>query len=233
MKLPSLLDSFNHALAGVIHTLRTQRNMKIHFFMASLVLIASLFVDISRLELIIVFFAIAFVIATELINTSIEVAIDMIAKEYRYQARIAKNISAGAVFLASLNAIFTGYLIFYDKLKQVGLELIFVIRHEPFHLVFINLGLLFLLVITIKSTKKTGTPLRGGMPSGHTALAFSFVTIIGFLANNFLIFSLALILAILVAQSRLEVGAHKLKEVITGACLGILLSFLLFYFFSN
>jgi Diacylglycerol kinase len=36
-RAPSLLDSFNYAFEGIIHVLRTQRNLRIHFLAAILV----------------------------------------------------------------------------------------------------------------------------------------------------------------------------------------------------
>ncbi|MFW6030549.1 MAG: diacylglycerol kinase, partial [Halanaerobiales bacterium] len=63
MHFERVVDSLNYAFEGIVHTLKTQRNMKIHFAIAFLVLLASLFVEISKLELIIIFFAITLVIA--------------------------------------------------------------------------------------------------------------------------------------------------------------------------
>ena len=68
-RAPSLIDSFNYAFEGIIHVLRTQRNMRIHFAIAVFVLIAGLAVDVSRLELIALLLAIAFVLIAEMINT--------------------------------------------------------------------------------------------------------------------------------------------------------------------
>ena len=66
---PSIFESFNYALEGIIHVLRTQRNMRIHFGTALAVLVAALAFDVSRLELIALLIAIAFVLIAEMINT--------------------------------------------------------------------------------------------------------------------------------------------------------------------
>ena len=91
MKLIQLRDSFKNAFAGLNHTLRTQRNMRIHFIMAVLALIISLYLKISRLELLMVFFSIFLVISMELFNTAVEIIIDMISSEYRIRAKIVKT----------------------------------------------------------------------------------------------------------------------------------------------
>lgn len=228
MQIHKLTNSFNNAIEGLIHAFRTQRNMKIHFTIAFLVMLASLFTDVSSRELILLFFAISFVIAMELINTSIEIVIDLVSQEYRLQARIAKNIAAAAVLMASINAIVLGYFIFLDEIRSLGLNIIYNIRQDPSHVIFINLGLLVIIIITIKAKQGKGTPLQGGMPSGHSAISFAITTIIMFLSMDILITVLVLMMALIVVQSRLESQTHNLLEVFTGALIGILLTVILF-----
>jgi len=225
------IESFNHAIAGLIHAIRTQKNMWIHLTAAIFVLSFSLLFDLSRVELSLVIIAISLVIFAELINTAVEIIIDILTQDYSFKARIAKNISAAAVVVAAGNAIFIAYLVFFKKAQELSLNLIFNLRHEPLHLIFINLFLIFILVITLKSIFSSGTPLRGGIISGHSALATSVVLIIWFLTESLIAFSLTLILAFLTAQSRLEAGTHSLKEIVLGALLGSIITILIFYFF--
>lgn len=230
MRLDGLSDSFNYALEGLIHTLRTQRNMKIHFTITFFVLLGSLFFDISKTELIMIFFSISLVIAMELVNTGIEVIIDMITEEYRYRAKIAKNISAAAVLMASVNAIIVAYLIYFEDIRKFGLHLIAQIKQDPVHLIFINFGLLIITITALKAREGRGTPLEGGMPSGHSAMAFSSATLIMFLTRDIVVGSLVLFLAFLVVQSRLQTRIHNMLEVIAGALLGILFALLIVFF---
>lgn len=230
MRFNSLVDSFNFAIGGLVHTFRTQRNMKIHFLMAFLVLVSSLFLEISKLELIILFFSISLVVAMELINTAIEVVIDMVSEEYRLSAKIAKNIAAAAVLMASINSVIVGYLIFRDELGTISLSLLNYIKEKPSHLSFINLGLLVIIITTMKAAVGKGSPLQGGMPSGHSAIAFSLATIIIMMTMDITIATLVLLLAFLVVQSRLQTRTHNFLEVLTGALVGILLTIVLFHF---
>ena len=230
MRSHSFWDSINYAIEGIVHALKTQRNMKFHFIIAFFVMVGSLFFDITKLELIAIFLTIVFVIAMEMINTVIEIVIDMITKEYSYRAKIAKNISAGAVLIAAANSIMVGYLVFMEDLRNFSLNLINEIKQQPFHLTFINLGLLFIVVISLKSARKEGTPLEGGMPSGHSAMAFSIATIIIFLSENILVTALVLFLAVIVAQSRIQTETHSVWEVVTGGLIGILLTLIIFQF---
>jgi len=229
LKFYGLSDSFNYAVEGFVHTLRTQLNMKIHFFIVFFVLLASLFLDVSKVELLMIFFSITLVIAMELMNTAVEVIIDMITPEYRLRAKIAKNISAAAVLMAAINALIIAYLIFFEDIRYFSLSIIRQIKTDPTHLIFINIGLLLVVIITIKAIEGRGTPLEGGMPSGHSALAFSIATLIVFFTQDILIITLVIMLAFLVAQSRLQSKTHNLLEIIAGALIGILFTLFIIY----
>jgi diacylglycerol kinase (ATP) len=228
MRVRKLIDSFNYAIDGIIYTLKTQRNMRIHIAAAIGVLLLSLFFRLSKLEILVLFFTISLVIITEMLNTSIEATIDLITDQYHVLAKIAKNVAAGAVLVASLNAVLVAYIIFFDKLNLVTEIVLNKVRQMPIHVTFISLIIVVLIVISLKAYFGKGTPLRGGMPSGHTAIAFSLVTAVAFISENTLIITLSLILAVLVAQSRIEAGFHDFFQVMMGAILGACITLLIF-----
>ncbi len=230
----STLKSFTWAFEGIVYVLRTQRNMKIHFAVAFVVIIASLFFNLSRVELGVLLITISFVLITEMINTAVEAAIDTFGTAFDPAAKIAKDVAAGAVLIAALNALVVAYLIFYDKLQQPSKNLIRVVRQSPAHLTVIALVLIMLLVILGKAFFHRGSPFSGGMPSGHSAAAFASWTAITYvsdslsLAHGLLISLLAFLMAFLVAQSRVESGIHTVYEAFAGAILGILVTTVLF-----
>src|ERR671936_2285703 len=115
---PSILESFNYAFEGVIHVLRTQRNLRLHFLIAVVVLIAAVAVGVTRFELIALLLAIAFVLIAEMINTALEHAIDVATTSFDPMAKLAKDIAAGAVLIASVNAVAIGYLVFAHKISD-------------------------------------------------------------------------------------------------------------------
>jgi diacylglycerol kinase (ATP) len=235
-RTPSLLHSFNLAFEGVIHVLRTQRNMRIHFMIAAGVLIAALAVGVERLELIALLLSIAFVLIAEMINTAVEAAIDVATTAFDPLAKLAKDIAAGAVLIATVNAVAVGYLIFSERIVNRSSHLIDDIRDAPAELTLITLVLIVLAVIATKAYTGTGTPLRGGLPSGHAAVAFggwmAITNIVGDSRHWFLISTVTFIMALLVAQTRVESGIHSLLEVTYGAILGALLTLVLFQVFS-
>ena len=108
MDLKGLLDSFNYAITGFIYAVRTQRNMKIHMVAAILVIGFSLFTEITKVELLVLFIAITMVMAAELFNTAIEHAIDATTNHYHPLAKIAKNAAAAAVLITAVNAVIVG-----------------------------------------------------------------------------------------------------------------------------
>lgn len=232
MRVRKLIDSFNYAIQGIIHTLQTQKNMRFHFLIAIGVLVISLFIDLSRTELLILFLSITFVFVLEMINTAIETAIDLFANYYHPLARIAKNVAAGAVLIAAINAVLVGYLLFFDRLKPMTAIIVNKVRQSPPYITFITLMIVMLVVIAIKAYFGVGTPLKGGMPSGHSALAFSFATIITLITKDALAMTLSLLMALLVAQTRIESKIHSLAETVIGAILGMLVTVFIFQLFQ-
>lgn len=226
----SIIDSFNYAVSGIIASIKTERNMLIHYIIAILVMGLSLFFNLSRIEFLILLFATTLVVVTELINTAIEKTVDMITKDFHPVAKIAKDIAAGAVLVAAINAVMVGYLIFYDKLNDFTKLTLVKIKNSPIHLTFVALILTTLLTIGLKAKFYTGrgTHFQGGAVSGHSALAFCIATIIGSLGRNVLIISLSYLLAGLVAESRIEGKIHTPIEVVLGAMLGLIIGILIF-----
>jgi diacylglycerol kinase (ATP) len=235
-RAPTMLDSFNFAFEGIIHVLRTQRNMRIHFAVAVGVLIAALAVDVSRLELIALLLAIAFVLIAEMINTAIEGAIDVATTSFDPMAKLAKDIAAGAVLIATVNAIAIGYLVFSGQVANRSERLLDRLRDAPAKLTLISLVVVIIIVIATKAVSGRGTPLRGGLPSGHAAVAFAgwmaATYILGDNRHRFLISTLTFVMALLVAQTRVESGVHSLLEVAYGGLIGAIVTLVLFQAFA-
>src|SRR5919202_2347155 len=115
---PTVLDSFNYAFEGIIHVLRTQRNMRIHFLIAFVVLILALVVNVTKLELIALLISVTFVLIAEMLNTAVEAAIDIATTSFDPMAKLSKDIAAGAVLIAAMNAVVVGYLVFAGKVAD-------------------------------------------------------------------------------------------------------------------
>jgi len=212
--------------------LRTQRNMRIHFAVAVGVLVAAVITGVSRLELIVLLLAIAFVLIAEMINTAIEGAIDVATTSFDPMAKLAKDIAAGAVLIAAMNAVAVGYLVFSGQIADRSSRLLDRLSSAPAELTLAALILTILIVIATKALTGRGTPLRGGLPSGHAALAFAgwmaATLILDDSRHQFLISSLTFIMGLLVAQTRIESGVHSALEVAYGGTLGALVTLVVF-----
>ena len=112
MRNKKIINSFKYALEGIRTSFKSERNMKIHVVIMMLVIIAGIILKISKTEWIICILLFSIVIAGELFNTAIETVVDMIMPEKNEKAKIAKDVSAGAVLVLAIGATIIGLIIF-------------------------------------------------------------------------------------------------------------------------
>jgi diacylglycerol kinase (ATP) len=231
VKVRKLLESFNYAIAGIVYSITTQRNMKIHVTVAIMTLLLGLWADLSRIELLILLFAIFFVLVAEMLNTAIEAAVDIATPQFHPLAKIAKNVAAGAVLLTAINALLVASLLFYDKANPLALIILHQVKRSPIHITLTAILVLSLLLLFLKAYRG-GIGIRTGMPSGISALAFALSTAISFITENLFVASLSFFIAFLVGHSRLEARSHSFYEIVAGAVLGSLVTVLLFQWYQ-
>lgn len=232
MKIKKMVDSFNYAINGIIETVRTQRNMRIHLIAALCVLIACFLIDISKAEFLILCITVTMVLAAEVINTAIESTIDMAANHYHPLAKIAKNAAAGAVLITAINSLIVGYIIFWDKISLISYSAIKNVKNSNPYMVLIALVFVILSTLIVKSIYGEGTPLKGGMPSGHSAISFSIATAISLITEDPICILLSYLMAIITAQSRVDSEVHSILEVVVGALFGSFLTLFIFIIFK-
>lgn len=233
MRSRSLLWSFDFAIQGIVYALRTQRNMRLHALATAVVLVAALALRVRGLELVALLFAIALVVIAELFNTAIEATVDIATDSFEPMAKVAKDVAAGAVLVASVNAVAVGYVVFFARLTPVTQRFLTQAKTSTATLTLIALALTAVAVLVLKAmTHEAKTSyLRGGWPSGHTALAVSVATSIGYATQSAKAMILAMFIAALVAQSRVETEAHSIPQTVLGALLGFLLTTAVFQVF--
>lgn len=220
-------DSIRFAAEGILHCFRTQRHMRFHFLMLVLVLLSGLLLALDTKDMLVLLFSISLVIVTEMFNTAVEAIVDMIAQGYHPQAKLAKDVAAGAVLAASANATISGVLIFFGGLRISELRDL-TPEYTPEITVIIVVGLLVLTMTVVISKLRTGRDnpelVHGGIVSGHSAIGFFLAMTIVFTSGSVVVMVIALLMAVIIAQSRVEAGVHSVQEVVMGAVIAIFLT---------
>jgi len=231
MSLRKWIDSVNNAIEGILYALKTQRHLRCHFYLAVAVFVLSYILGVERTDFLIISIAVILVLLAEMVNTAIEYIVDMVSPDRSEKARIAKDVAAGAVFITAFGAAVLGYIILLPYFSRAFEQGIHVAKHSKEEIALIAIILVLISVVVLKSRSKGGHLLRGGMPSGHSAVAFSAWVTITYITENFTVSLISFVLAVLIAQSRVAVKVHTLLEVIVGAVLGTGITFLLFAVF--
>ena len=114
-----LIKSFAYAWEGIKFAFKNDQNLRVHLIAAMLVIILSLIFDVSHFEMGILGIMILLVISAEMVNTAIEQMVDLITKEHREEAKIAKDVSAGMVLLTAIGSVIVGILIFAPHILKL------------------------------------------------------------------------------------------------------------------
>lgn len=227
----SFLHSLNNAVEGFIHVVRHERNMRLHFLFAFFVLLLAFFAGVARTDWLILCLAVSVLLMAEMINTAIEEMMDLLHGKYHPTVKLVKDISAGMVLVAAGNAFILSALIFSKYWTMPFGFVAMRLKHSTGSLLFLSLLVAVMLVVYAKAHGKKGSPFRGGIVSGHTAVAFSFWTVVLFVQDNLFVTAVVFLMAALVAQSRLRSKIHSFWEVVAGAAVGVVVTAFLFKIF--
>ncbi|MBI3398493.1 MAG: diacylglycerol kinase [Deltaproteobacteria bacterium] len=229
----NVFESLNCAIEGVIYAVKHQRHIRYFFAIAAAALLLSLTLNLPAIEFVLFSIAIVILLFAELVNTAIETTIDIVCgKRYHALARVAKDVSAGAVLISSIGVFIMSYVIFSKYLIDPISGGLRTGKAFAGHVAVVALLIVLIAVVASKAYFGKGSPLHGGMPSGHSAVAFSLWASVVLLTLNPIVTLLTFIMALMVSHSRLIGGVHTKFEVFLGALLGIGITSLIFYIFS-
>lgn len=224
-------ESTNNAIEGILYAAKTQRHLRYHLYSAAAVLFLAYVLGVSRVDFLVISIVVILVLLAEMLNTAVEFLVDMVCPEYNEKARIVKDTAAGAVLITAFGAAIIGYIVLFPYLNAAFDRGLSIAKHSKEEITLLSLIVVLIMVIILKSYSGKGHPIRGGMPSGHSAVAFSIWSAITFITQNFGISLSAFLLASLIAQSRIVLKAHTLLEVVAGAILGFAVTTALFLIF--
>jgi len=207
--------------------------MRNHFASALVVMLAALFLRVTPLEFALLALSILFVLFAELVNTAVEAVVDLVSPGYHPLAKIAKDTAAGAVLMAAIGAAIMGYLILARYVLPLYGKALAMFGTPSDLGTVVSILIVTICVIMVKSLTGKGTPLHGGVPSGHAAVAFSIATSVSLNTRDPLISLLSVALAIMVSHSRLLMRIHTLREVVIGSLIGAGITILVLLLFKT
>jgi diacylglycerol kinase len=116
MRMSAFLRGFVHAANGILYTVRTQRNMRVHLVITAVVVLAGAYFRLSAIEWAVIAVTAGLVLSAEMTNTVAELAVDLLTRRYDPMAKAAKDVGAGAVLVTAIAAILVGVAIFGPRL---------------------------------------------------------------------------------------------------------------------
>ena len=205
--------------------------MRFHFFAVVLVLVTAMLCRFTPSQMVQLVLAMGGVLVVEMINTAIETAVDLVTLTYHPLAKLAKDIAAGAVLVMAITAALVCFILFFGNGKIAPLTIAADSDPKPLMVLALLAVLLVMVVTIVKVMGGKGTILSGGIVSGHAAIAFFLaVTLVYRSSMDPLSVVMALLLAVLVVQSRVEGKIHTMQEVVLGGLLGVCLTAGVYYF---
>lgn len=225
------IDSLGYAIEGILHAARSQRHIRYHLFATLILLLSCFALGINREDFIILTVMATLVLFAEMINSAIEEIVNIISPKKNTNARIIKDMAAGAVLMISGVALIVAYYLIVPYVRFYIKNGVSIAKHTGPDIATGSIIIVLILVIVIKAYTGKGHPLRGGMPSGHSAVAFSVWVAFSYTLRNFPLSIILFIVALVVAISRVKTKIHTVSEVIVGGLVGIGVTFLLYAVF--
>jgi diacylglycerol kinase len=108
--------SFKYAFDGILEALKNEPNFRLHLIVGTIAVFLAFFLKFSDKEWLILISTISFVLIMELLNTSIEAIVDLVSPQIRHKAKVAKDVSAAAVLIASILAVIVGIVLYAPKI---------------------------------------------------------------------------------------------------------------------
>ena len=225
MNKKSILLSVGHAIDGLAHCLRTQKHMRLHFVLALLVMIGAVLLHVSDAQFLALLFSVTLVIVAEMLNTGIEITVDMIKPTYDPRAKIIKDVAAGAVLLSSMSAAFVGLLVYFHSPVVTAFR-----QHAEYpeyesnwpELCVESLVILLILITAWKTSGGEGSILRNGPISGRSAFGFFCLVLIVVNPDPEVRIGSAVAMVILVLLGRSETTRQTVRQLVLGALVGII-----------
>ncbi|OLN30468.1 diacylglycerol kinase family protein [Desulfosporosinus metallidurans] len=120
---PGFWRSLTQAWRGMLYTWKTQGHLQFHVFAGIIVLFFAWWSEVSRFEWLILILAIGSVIGAEVMNTALEIVVDMVQPNFHPLAGMAKDVAAGAVLVTAIQAVVIGLVVFFPRLYRFAYQI--------------------------------------------------------------------------------------------------------------
>ncbi len=224
-------NSTNYAIEGILHAAKTQAHIRFHLIATMFLLIFCFAFGIRQEEFIILSIVASIVIVAEMINSAIEETVDIASPFISDKAKAAKDVAAGAVLIAAAMSLVVAFYVIIPYIRYFYYNGLQIAKHTGGDVTIFSMIVVMILVIIIKAYFGHGHPLKGGLPSGHTSLAFSIWASLSIMFPNKWVIGIILIFAVAVGISRVVMKIHTVIEVVAGLMLGSCVTYLCFRFF--
>lgn len=223
VKNKNFATALGHAVDGIIRAFKTERNLRIDYFIAILVLIASLILGFDKTEFVCLCLTIGFVIFAEMMNSVSEYIVDLITDKYDDRAKAAKDIAAGGVLLSSGIAVVVAYFLFADKLTNATTAVISSIFASKSHILFTIIFMIVMLIVILKGVFGRGDEYAHTGPSLKIALAFGLTTYAAIITKSYTVTLICALLSFMIFFMKVSNTKAKKANMIYSALLGIIL----------
>lgn len=216
-KNKKITDAFRHAASGILTATQSERNIKIQFTLIIIALVLGVIFKLTKIDILLVVLAMFFIVFAEMINTAIEAVVDLHTDEYHPKAKKAKDVAAGAVVIATLNAIVVAYFVFFEKIATFGLKYLVTwsTANPTMYFTMLILATLILIIVFKLLSKKLSD--NKFIPSGQAMVATSIFMAIWSQTKNVIVITAGLIFVMLVCLNRISNDRRSIWEVTVGA----------------
>ncbi len=223
VKNKNFFTSLKHSVEGIIKAFKTERNLRIDYFIAVTVLLAGVVLGLNKTEFVCLALTIGFVIFSEMMNSVAEYIVDLVTDKYDDRAKAAKDIAAGGVLVSSSIAVVVAYFLFIDKLKGATTSFIGAVTASNTNIFFTIMFMLVVLILILKGLFGRGEDYSKSGPSMRVALAFGLTTYVWIITRNLLVGVVCGILSFIIFGMKIANSRARTINIILSALLGILI----------
>jgi len=222
-KNKNFVTAMHHSVDGIIKAFKTERNLRIDYLIALVVLIAGVVLGLDRTEFVCLCLTIGFVLFSEMMNSVSEYIVDLITDKYDDRAKAAKDIAAGGVLISSGISVIVAYFLFADKLRNATTTFLESAISSRSHIFLTILFALIVLVVILKGLFGKGDEYAHTGPSLNVALAFGLSTYACVITRSLLVGAVCVVLSLMIFVLKVTNTKARKINMVFSAALGILI----------